>query len=45
MPGRLTALAIAALAMLGIAACGGGENDAFEEEFPTELGMPIIRRG
>jgi hypothetical protein len=36
LPRRLTALVIAAVALLGVAACGGeDESEAFEEDFPA----------
>jgi hypothetical protein len=34
LPARLTAFAALGLALLGLAACGGDEEDAYGEEFP-----------
>lgn len=44
MPRRRTALVVVALAVGGIAACGGGDGEAFEEDFPA-LSQRIISLG
>jgi predicted nucleic acid-binding Zn-ribbon protein len=44
LPRRRTALVVVALAIWGIAACGGGDGESFEEDFPA-LSQRIISLG